>query len=145
MAEQQFPEPTVGALIFNPEGKLFLMQSHKWGGKYVVPGGHIELGERIEDALRREIKEETNLSIYDIEFLGFQEFIFDEAFWKKRHFIFFDYVCRTDATDVTLNSEAQAYVWVSPEEALALPVEPYTGVTIREYLKKRAGEGRASK
>jgi nucleoside triphosphatase len=145
MAEQQFPEPTVGALIFNPEGKLFLMQSHKWGGKYVVPGGHIELGEKIEDALRREIREETNLSIYDIEFLGFQEFIFDDAFWKKRHFIFFDYVCRTDATDVKLNSEAQAYGWVAPEDALALPVEPYTGVAIREYLKKMAGEGCASK
>lgn len=139
MAKQQFPEPTVGALIFNPEGKLFLIKSHKWRGKYVVPGGHVELGEKIEDALRREIREETNLGIYDIAFLGFQEFIFDDAFWKKRHFIFFDYVCRTDATDVKLNAEAQAYVWVFPEDALELSLEPYTGVAIREYLKKIAG------
>ena len=138
MTKQQFPEPTVGALIFDPEGKLFLMKSHKWRDKYVVPGGHIELGERMEDALKREVKEETNLDIYDIEFLGFQEFIFDDAFWRKGHFIFFDYVCRTDSTDVRLNSEAQEYVWVSLEDALELPIEPYTSVAIQEYLMTRA-------
>ena len=35
---QHYPEPTVGALIFDPAGRLFLMRSHKWGGRYVVPG-----------------------------------------------------------------------------------------------------------
>ena len=60
---QQYPEPTVGALIFNLEGKLFLMRSHKWRGQYAVPGGHIELGETMEQALRREVKEETNLDL----------------------------------------------------------------------------------
>lgn len=59
------------------------MKSHKWIGKYVIPGGHVELGERIEDALKREIKEETGLDIYDIEFICFQEFIYSEQFWKK--------------------------------------------------------------
>jgi len=136
MAEQQFPEPTVGALIFNPQGKLFLMRSHKWRDKYVVPGGHIELGERIEDALKREVKEETGLDVTDVEFLCFQEFVYDEAFWKRRHFIFFDYVCRTDSTDVTLNEEAEEYVWVSLEEALEMPIEAYTDVAIREYLRQ---------
>jgi 5'-nucleotidase (lipoprotein e(P4) family) len=36
MTKQQFPEPTVGALIFNPEGKLFLTKSHKWRDQYIV-------------------------------------------------------------------------------------------------------------
>jgi len=48
MAEQIFREPTVGVFIFNPFGELFLLKSHKWPGRYVVPGGHVELGERIE-------------------------------------------------------------------------------------------------
>jgi len=76
MPPQKYPEPTVGALIFNSKDQLFLMKSHKWRDNYVVPGGHIELGETLKDALIREVKEETNLDIYDIEFLLFQEFTF---------------------------------------------------------------------
>ena len=137
MTEQRYPEPTVGALIFNPDGKLFLMKSHKWKGQYVMPGGHIELGESMEQALKREIMEETGLDIYDIEFIGFQEFIFDDTFWERKHFIFFDYACKTDSTDVTLNSEAQEYVWIAVEDVLKLQLDPFTKKAINKYLKKK--------
>ena len=133
MTKQHYPEPTVGALIFNPEGKMLLLKSHKWRDRYVIPGGHVELGETLEEALRREVKEETRLDIHDIEFILFQEFIFDESFWEKRHFIFFDYACKTDSTNVSLDSEAQEYVWVSPEDALTLPVDSYTRRTIEKH------------
>ena len=73
--KQQYPEPTVGALILNPQGELFLMRSHKWRDRYVIPGGHIELGERMEDALRREIKEETNLDVQAATLVGAYEFL----------------------------------------------------------------------
>lgn len=126
MSKQKYPEPTVGALIFNPQGKLLLMKSHKWRDKYVVPGGHIELGECIEEALIREVKEETNLDIFDIRFLCYQDFIFDDSFWKSRHYVFLDFTCKTFSTDVILNHEAQEYVWVSLEEGLNLPIDPYT-------------------
>jgi nucleoside triphosphatase len=139
MSDQMFPEPTVGALILNPEGALFLMRSHKWRGHYVVPGGHIELGESMVQALHREVKEETGLDIHDVEFLCFQEFIYDEAFWKRRHFIFFDFVCRADSTEAVLNSEAEEYRWIWPEDALDLPVEPYTRRAIQAYLERQAG------
>jgi nucleoside triphosphatase len=136
MAAQVYPEPTVGALILNPDGEVLLMRSHKWRDLYVIPGGHIELGERMEEALRREILEETGLAIYDAQFLGYQEFIYDQAFWKQRHFIFFDYVCRTDSTQVTLNDEAQEYVWVPLMDTLTYPVEPYTRHAIEVYLQR---------
>ena len=136
MAAQHYPEPTVGALILNSDDEVLLMRSHKWKDMYVIPGGHIELGERMEDALRREILEETGLTIYDIEFLGYQEFIYDDAFWKQRHFIFFDYVCRTTSALVTLNDEAQEYAWVSLEETQAYPIEPYTQHTLEIYLQR---------
>lgn len=128
MSAQRYPEPTVGALILNQAGKALLVQADKWRGKYVVPGGHIELGERMEAALKREIEEETGLDVHDVEFVLFQEFIFDQSFHEKRHFIFFDFVCRTDADEdeVTLNFEAQAYTWVSLEEALKMPIDAYT-------------------
>jgi nucleoside triphosphatase len=135
MADQVFPEPTTGVFIFNPEGRLLLLQSHKWPGKYVVPGGHVELGETVEAAARREALEETGLAVRDLRLLVWQEFIYDPAFWKPRHFIFFDYACRTDSTDVILNDEAEDYVWVEARAALAMPIDNYTRVSIEEYLR----------
>lgn len=141
MAKQQFPEPTVGIFIFNQQGKLLLLQSHKWPGAYVVPGGHVELGERLEEAAVRETKEETGLNIYDLEFIHFQEFIYDPAFWKQRHFIFFDFSAKTDSTEVKLNDEAQAYIWIEPKEALNLELDSYTRTSVEAYLKE-TGRGR---
>ena len=123
MAEQFFPEPTVGVFIFNPSGELLLLKSHKWPGRYVVPGGHVELGEHIEEAAVREAKEETGLDIYDLEFILFQEFIYDPSFWKPRHFIFFDYAGKTQSTGVQLNDEAEEYIWVRLEAAVQLPLD----------------------
>jgi nucleoside triphosphatase len=139
---QRYPEPTVGALIFDPAGRLLLVRSHKWGDRYVVPGGHLELGETLEAALRREVAEETGMAISDITFICTQEFIYDPAFWKSRHFIFFDYACQSDSTDVRLNDEAQAYVWVTVDEALHLPIEPYTENAIRTYMAQQANQRR---
>ncbi len=59
----KYPDPTVGALIFNPEDKVLICKSHKWNDQYVIPGGHIELGEKMEDALKLEVLEETGLFI----------------------------------------------------------------------------------
>jgi len=137
VSKQHYPEPTVGALIFDPAGRLFLMRSHKWAGKYVVPGGHVELGETLEAALRREVAEETGLTISDITFLCFQEFLYDPAFWQPRHFIFFDFACRSETTEAQLNDEAQEYLWATVDEALHLPIEPYTEKAIRAYLARR--------
>ena len=66
-------------------------------------------------------------------------FLYDPAFWQPRHFIFFDYACRSDETDVRLNDEAQEYVWAPVDEALHLPVEPYTEQAIRTYLAQQTG------
>ncbi len=137
MSEQVFPAPTVGALIFNPAGELLLVRSHKWHGKLTIPGGHIELGERMEDALVREAKEETGLDVTDPEFLLYQQFIYDDAFWKERHFIFFDFACHSERTEVVLNHEAEEYRWISPEQALTLDIDRYTARAVRRYLELR--------
>ena len=136
MTKQQFPEPTVGIFIFNRSGEVLLLQSHKWPGAYVVPGGHVELGERLEETAVREAKEETGLDIYDPEFINFQEFIYDPAFWKQRHFIFFDFAAKTNSTEVVLNDEAQEYIWIDLKAALGLNLDAYTRKSIEIYLKK---------
>src|SRR5689334_24517704 len=137
MADQIFPEPTVGVFIFNPANELLLLKSHKWPGHYTIPGGHVELGEQIEDAAIREAKEETGLDVYDLEFINFQEFIYDPSFWKRRHFIFFDYACRTSSTDIKLNDEAEEYTWVRLEDAIHLPLDTYTRVSIDKLIEQR--------
>lgn len=136
MVKQRFPEPTVGALIFNPQGKIFLVKTHKWQDKYCIPGGHIELAETMEEALNREIKEETGLDVSDIKFLCFHEFVFEKTFWKKRHFIFLNFICKTRSKEVKLNNEAQGFIWATPKEALKLPLEFYTRKTIKEYMRE---------
>jgi nucleoside triphosphatase len=56
----RYPEATVGAVILNSEDKVLICKSNKWNQKYVIPGGHIEAGESMEEALVREVKEERN-------------------------------------------------------------------------------------
>jgi nucleoside triphosphatase len=134
MADQIFPEPTVGVFIFNKANELLLVKSHKWLGKYVVPGGHVELGERLEQAAIREAKEETGLDIYDLQFINFQQFIHDPAFWKHKHFIFFDFVCKTDSLEVKLNDEAQEHIWVKLDTVLHLPLDSYTRASVEKII-----------
>jgi nucleoside triphosphatase len=138
MPAQQYPEPTVRAVILNTRADVFLMRSHKWRGLWVMPGGHIELGERVEDALRREVREETGLEIHDLQFLLWQEFVYDQAFWEKRHFIFLDYECRTETEVATLNDEAQEYQWVPVKKALGFPIDGYTKRAIEKHIELRA-------
>jgi len=134
MTEQQYPEPTVGLVIFNPENKILMVKSHKWHNKYIMPGGHIEVGESFEQAAKREIKEETGLDIHDIKFLCLHEHIFGKEFHKKKHFVFLDFTAKTDSSKVVLNDEAQEYKWVTIQEALDMDLEHYTRKTI-EKLK----------
>jgi nucleoside triphosphatase len=133
--KQIFPEPTVGALIFNKKNEILLVKSHKWKGMYVVPGGHVELGESMANALKREILEETGLRIYDVKYLMHQEFIYGNDFWKKRHFIFFDFSCKTKNDKIKLNHESEEYVWAPVDKTLKMNVEPYTINAIKEYIR----------
>ncbi len=136
MAKQIFPEPTVGLFIFNRQGEILLIKTHKWRGKYAVPGGHIELGETAEQAAKREAKEETGLDVYDLKFICWAEMIYDKIFFKKKHYVFIDYICKTKSTKITLNDEAEEYLWIDPKEAIKLKnLEPYGKKTIEIILQ----------
>lgn len=141
---QTYPEATVGALIVNNSGEVLIVRSHKWGDKYTVPGGHIELGERAEDAIKREVKEETGVDAEPIELLIVQQAIYPKNFHKHEHYIFMDYVLKAKSPGVQLDGlELQEYVWVKPEDALKLDLEEYTRNFVLRYLAKYGkGEGK---
>ncbi len=137
---QVFPEPTVGALIVNNQGKILLAKSHKWFDRYTLPGGHIEVGETMVDAVKREVKEEVGLDVDAVDMLLIQEAIFAPEFYKKKHFIFIDFYCKSKDEQVELDQkEIQDYVWVYPGAAYNLKLDSFTRKTIDRYLEKKHG------
>jgi len=128
---EQVPVVTVGALIFNAHGNVLMVQTHKWSNLWGIPGGKTRYGETSIDALRREIKEETNLDITGIEFVLVQDCIDSPEFYRKAHFVLLNYVCRCEGTpDVRLNEEAVHFRWMKPEEAMALPLNIPTRILL---------------
>jgi nucleoside triphosphatase len=145
-SRQRYPEPTVGAIILNRRGEMLLVRSHKWGDRFTIAGGHVEVGEKLEDALRREIMEEVGLEIKDVRFLMTQEAIFSEEFWEKRHFIFFDYACRCRNAQVRVDGkEIQSFEWVKPGDALTMKVDSFTARMIRAYLSSVGKRSRSAR
>lgn len=135
---QLYPEATVGALVVNQVGEILLARSSKWNNKFTVPGGHIELGERAEDAIKREVKEETGLDVEPVELLLVQQAIYPKHYHKQEHFVFMDYVCRATGSHVRLDGrELQTYVWIKPENALTLDMEEYTRNFVLKFLSYR--------
>lgn len=137
---QVFPEPTVGALIVDKQGKILLARSHKWFDKYTLPGGHIEVGENMVDAVKREVKEEVGLDVEVVEMLLVQEAIFAPEFYKKKHFIFIDFYCRTKDQEVKPDQdEIQDCIWVYPGAAYNLKLDSFTRKTLDRYLERGHG------
>lgn len=139
--KQVFPEPTVGGLVQRRDGKVLLCNSHKWPEIYTVPGGHVELGETCEEALKREIKEEVGVDIRVKELVSIQEVVYPKEFWKKAHFIFFDYLCELEREDqpvVVDANEIQSTIWVDPREAFSLPIDRYLNHFISRMLDHSA-------
>lgn len=139
MNEVKYPKVIVGVLIYNDQGEIFLGKSSgEISNKWVVVGGHLEYGERLEECARREVKEETHLDIGELGFLGVQEAIFPEYFSEKKHMIFFDYQAHVVGNNkVILNDEHTDYQWIQPEKALqTLDLSPSTRVFIEKFIQK---------
>ena len=121
--KRNYPRVIAGAFIFNDKDELLLVKQPKWHNKYANIGGKVELGERIEDAARREAKEETNLDIFDLEFIDIIDGLDLEKSYKlnNNHFIFVDYKVKTkNDKKIKLNEEIVEYKWMKLDEWLKL-------------------------
>ena len=132
----KYPLVTVGALVFNKKKQILFLKSEKWKGQYGIPSGKLHYGEDVASGLRREVKEETNLDIYDIKFILNQELINPKDFFKKAHYVSINYVCKTKNNNVKLNHEAQSYLWIKPERALKYNLNKPTKELIQYFLDK---------
>jgi len=134
--KEKYPEPIAGALIVNKNKKLLFCKSQKWNNKYTIFGGHIEIGEPMEKAVVREVKEETGLKVKAIARLGISDSIFDPGFYKKKHFIFIDFLCKYDGGDdkIKINEEfMEDYGWFNIKEAEKIRLAKGARLIFKEY------------
>ena len=115
-----------------------MIRTRKWSDLWGIPGGKIKWGESSIDALRREIKEETNLDVTGIRFVLAQDCIRSKEFYREAHFILLNYTCRcAGAPRVTLNEEAVEFRWVAPARALKLPLNSPTRTLLAAVRRNR--------
>jgi len=100
------------------------------------------LGETLVGALHRELKEEVGLKVEEPELLMIQEAIFSKEFYRKRHFVFFDYICRTKDPEVRVDGvEITGFRWVRPREALKMKLDAFTRRSVGAVLERVEGKG----
>ena len=132
------PEATVGALIFNGTGRVLMIRTQKWSNLWGIPGGKIKWGETSEAALRREIKEETNLEVTDIQFVCVQDCIHSKEFYRDAHFVLLNYTCCcVGKPHAKLNDESYESKWVKPVEACKMPLNTPTRILLKAVMEKR--------
>ena len=134
-----YPEVVVGTFILNRRGELLLTKSKKWPGLYSVPGGHVEMGESIEDTAKRETEEEVGLRIKFVRVICSQEVIYPKEFHRRAQFIFIDALCRAKSTRVKLdNKELYDYIWIKPKASLKLKLN----TDPRRAIMQMVGKGK---
>lgn len=106
----------VKALIFFGERFLLVRRGagarKDYHGYWELPGGRLEFGESPEQALRREIFEETKLNFDPIRLIG--TWSFKKA--PNTQLVGVIYLCLASANNVCLSSEHDAYQWIMPSE-----------------------------
>lgn len=132
---RSFPLVTVGALVSNPAGQVLIVRTTKWRGYWGVPGGKVEWGETLEEALRREFLEEVNLELREVVFALHQEAVDDPQFHCPAHFLLMNYFARTQQSAITPNHEIEEWAWLAPELALTYPLNTFTRTLVLHRLQ----------
>jgi mutator protein MutT len=108
------PVVGVGAIILDGDKILLEKRKNAPGkGKWSVPGGLVELGESTDQAVIREVKEETGLDVYEPRLVDIVDHIsLDEKGTVKYHFVIVDYLVTVKEGKPKAASDAEALKWV---------------------------------
>ena len=134
------PLAGVGAVIVN-EGKMILVRRgvEPGKGKWSIPGGLVELGETVRDAVVREAKEETGLDVeivLDRPLDAFDNIDIDEKGGFRYHYVLLQFLTRPKSGVLKPSSDALDAKWVPLEE-----VEKYDLTnSFRLFFKKHQNE-----
>ena len=110
------PYLAVSAAIFR-DGRVLIVRRARppAHGLYTLPGGGVELGETLEQAVIREVREETALDIAPVDLVGYRQAIArDTAGRVERHFVILPFAARWIAGEVVLNEELGEAHWLLP-------------------------------
>lgn len=120
------PELAVSAAIFR-DGKVLLARRAREPafGLFTLPGGRVEFGETLEQAVLREVREETALTIALAGTAGYHEAISrGDAGAPRHHYVIVAFAARWLAGEPALDAEHDACCWVAPDKVSELPTTP---------------------
>jgi 8-oxo-dGTP diphosphatase len=109
-------------------------------GLFSLPGGLVETGETLTEAVRREVAEETGLAIDPIALAGFREAIMRDSEQRvERHFVILAFAARWQGGEPILNEELNEARWVTREELADLPTTAgLTGIVASAFERLEA-------
>jgi len=110
------PILAVSAAIMR-DGKVLIVRRARppARGLYTLPGGGVEVGETLMEAVAREVREETALEIEPVALAGYREAIVRDAEGRvERHFVILPFASRWIAGEPVLNAELSQAMWLEP-------------------------------
>jgi len=126
VVQPSHPQLAVSAAIFR-DGKVLLVRRARSPAKgfYSLPGGRVEFGESLHQALAREVEEETGLGIEIIGLAGWREVL--PATAGAGHYMIMSFAARWTAREPVLNDELDDFRWVAPDALASLGDLQLTG------------------
>ena len=124
-SKREYPEAPligVGAVIIKNGKVLLVKRAFAPGeGKWSVPGGLVELGEKLSEACVREALEETGLEIEVLELINVFDMVDKDDSGKIRyHYVLVDFLAKVVGGDERLSQEVTEMKWVTREEARSM-------------------------
>jgi mutator protein MutT len=123
-----------GAVLLIRRGKPPLL------GRWTIPGGTVELGESLEQALVREMQEETGLTVAPVRLITVFDRVERDGERVVYHYVIVDYLCRWLAGEAVAGSDAMAVAWARPEDFAAYDLPEKAREVIAGALAAAAGQ-----